>query len=650
MAYINKLFDENFLQYASYVIRDRAIPHLDDGLKPVQRRILHSLFEMDDGKFHKVANVVGHCMQYHPHGDASIFAALVNLANKDIFIERQGNFGNIYTGDPASAARYIECRAVPFGKSLLYNPEITAYQDSYDGRKKEPVTFPAKLPFVLALGSEGIAVGMATKILPHNLIEIMDAMRKWLNNEECDLYPDFLAGGLIDVSEYGDGHGKILSRARLDTSDPKRIIIKELPAGITTENLIASIESAARRNKIKVGAITDFTAEEVEVEIQLPRGLRAQDVIDGLYAFTDCEVSISVNLLVIRDEKPIKMTIKEVIAHHSKILENIIKQELELERDKLKERLFRRTLERIFIEERIYKRIETIKTQRGISKAVVNGLKPFADEINRTITGEDIEFLLKIPIRRISLYDIEKMKKEVEEIHARLEEIKKLLDSLTETAIFFLRNLIEKNRDNFPRKSEIVSLARVDIRDAAQKNLKLKYNPGTGYLGYEVNGGKSLLDVSIYDRVLVIRKNGDYSVINVPEKLFIGKGMLYCGPVDEETINNIIFTIVYKQKDSGYGCVKRFRINQFILNKNYTLVPEDAKLMKFTTNTDGYIQGAFAASRNKGNESIAFPLDSYLIKGVKAKGVRLKPKECLSVKFTNVPGEARVIEEEPELF
>ncbi|RKX77498.1 MAG: DNA topoisomerase IV subunit A, partial [Spirochaetes bacterium] len=307
MAYINKLFDENFLEYASYVIKERAIPHLDDGLKPVQRRILQSLHDVDDGKFNKVANVVGHAMQYHPHGDASIYEALVNLANKELFIDKQGNFGNTLTGDPASAARYIECRLLPLGKEVLFGPEITEFTDSYDGRRKEPITLPAKIPLPLILGAEGIAVGMSTRMLPHNFVEVLEAEQAHLRGEEFELFPDVPSGGIIDVSNYNQGNGKILSRARLDSSDPKRIVVRELPYGVTTESLIASVEAAARSNKIKIGAINDYTTENVEIEIKLSRGVHTEDVLDGLYAFTDCEVSVSLNMLMIRDEKPAVM-------------------------------------------------------------------------------------------------------------------------------------------------------------------------------------------------------------------------------------------------------------------------------------------------------------------------------------------------------
>ena len=413
MAYVKKLFDDNFLFYASYVIKDRAIPDLEDGLKPVQRRILHTLFEADDGKFHKVANIVGSCMKYHPHGDASIYSALVVLANKELFIDRQGNFGNLYTGDEASAARYIECRATPLAKEIFHNPKITEYADSYDGRNREPVVFPAKIPAALVLGADGIAVGMSTKILPHNPVEVLQAEIDCLRGRSFRLYPDFPTGGLADVGEYEDGAGRVRVRAKLDTSDPKRIVIRELPFGSTTESLIASVETAAKSGRLKIASISDFTTETVEIEIKLARGVYSQETVDALYAFTECEQAVSCNLLLIKDGHPTLMTVTEVIRHHAKRLVGILKAELELEARELADEIHARTLERIFIEERVYKAIEKMRTQESVQKAVIDGLKPFASEIRREVTVEDVERLLKIPIRRISLYDIERAKAEM---------------------------------------------------------------------------------------------------------------------------------------------------------------------------------------------------------------------------------------------
>ncbi len=532
MAYVDALYDRNFLEYASYVIKDRAIPDINDGLKPVQRRLLHALFELDDGKYHKVANAVGHTMKYHPHGDLSIYDALVVLANKELFIDKQGNFGNIFTGDEASAARYIECRLTPLAKEVLYNPEITEYEDSYDGRAKEPVAFPAKIPVLLALGTEGIAVGMSTRILPHNLIELLKAQVACLRRRKFQVFPDFPTGGQVDVAEYNDGNGKVLVRAKLDTKDPKRILIRELPYGLTTESLIASIEDAAKKNKLKIAGISDYTAENVEIEVRLARGIKSKDTVDALYAFTDCESSISTSLVVIKDNRPHIMSVTDVVKYNTNRLLDILKAELKIEEGQLRAKLHAKTLEQIFIENRIYKQIETVSSPEKVSKVVLDGLKPFKTRIKKQITPENIDTLLQIPIRRISLYDINRGKKEVQEICKRLREIKANLSNLKAYAVTFLQNLIKKYQKDYPRKTELVSIEQVDARDAAQRNLKLCYDKRTGYLGHQVNG-VALFDVSP-DRVLAIRKTGAYSVHDAPEKLFVDRGMLFCGFVDEE--------------------------------------------------------------------------------------------------------------------
>ncbi|HOV37313.1 MAG TPA: DNA topoisomerase IV subunit A [Spirochaetales bacterium] len=633
MTYIANLYQHNFLEYASYVIKDRAIPHLDDGLKPVQRRILHSLFEMDDGKFHKVANVVGHCMKYHPHGDASIYEALVNLANKELLIEKQGNFGNIFTGDAPSAARYIECRILPLAKEILYNPEITPYEESYDGRNREPVTFPAKIPLVLILGAEGIAVGMSTRILPHNPIEVMEAMKARLRGKKAVLYPDFPTGGILDVSEYEDGNGKVRIRAKLDTSDPKRIMIREIPYGTTTESLIESIEAATRKGTLKVASINDFTTEQVEIEIRLSRGTYSTDVVDALYAFTDCEVSIPVNLLVIKDKNPVQMTVSEIIDYHAGRLTEILKQELQIEQKELTERLHIRTLEQIFVEERIYKKIEEKRTAELVVKAVIEGFKPFASQIKRPVTEEDVEKLLKIPIRRISLYDIQKNKKEMEEIRARLKEIKHHLAHLIEYGISFLDGIIKQYGDRFPRRTKIHSFRKVDAREVAVKNLRLRYDEETGYLGFGVAGGKVLFDASPFDRILVVRGSGVFSVHTVPEKLFVDKHLLYCGEAEKESLNKKAFSVLYKMKDTGQGYIKRFRIEGYILDKSYEITPPTAEVLQLTTKEDAFIQVQYVKTPRSKIVEETFPLKQFTVKKVRSPGIRLSTKAIVSARF-----------------
>ena len=493
MAFVKNLFDKNFIEYASYVIRDRAIPDLEDGLKPVQRRIMHTLFKIDDGRFHKVAGVVGECMKYHPHGDASIGGALVVLANKGIFIDRQGNFGNMYTGDEASAPRYIECRVNPLAKDFLYNPNITEYVPSYDGRNEEPVVFRAKIPVALIIGAEGIAVGMSTKILPYNIREVLEAEKKALRGESFEIYPDVPTGGLIDVSGYNDGNGKLITRAKFDMSDEKKIVITELPVDSTSESLMNSIESAYKSGKLKISSIDDFTTDHCQIEIKLPRGVYAKDVEKALYAFTDCEKSISCQMLVIKDNMPVAMTATEIIKYYAKKLTQIVKDELEFERAKLTEELHARTLERIFIEERIYKKIEQMKTAEDVNNAVKTGFKPFKKELVREITDDDVDSLLKIPIRRISLFDINKNRDQVTAINARLKEIAKRLKHLTDCAIEYLDAMLAKFKpEDLERHTQIAKFTSVDAKAIVKRDIPLRYDGAKGYLGTSVFGGQEL--------------------------------------------------------------------------------------------------------------------------------------------------------------
>ena len=636
MAYIKNLFDKNFLEYASYVIKDRAIPDLEDGLKPVQRRILHTLFEKDDGKFHKVANIVGECMKYHPHGDASIGSALVVLANKDYFIDRQGNFGNIYTGDEASAPRYIECRVSPLSKDIFYNPKLTPYVDSYDGRNREPVLFPAKAPVVLIMGADGIAVGMSTKILPHNAIEVLEAEKACLSGQQFQLYPDFPTGGLVDVSEYRDGNGRVLVRAKLDTSDPKRILIKELPYGSTTESLINSVETAAKAGRIKIQSINDFTTESVEIEIKLARGVYAEETVAALFAFTECEQSISVNLLVIRDGLPAVMTVTDIIKYHAKQLVKILTKELELEKRELQDKLHRRTLERIFIEERIYKAIEKMKTAEGVTKAVLEGFKPFMKEVgSRGVSPDDVEHLLKIPIRRISLYDINKAKAEMLEIQARIKEINGHLRSIVAYALAYLDSIIAKIKSNeelggggLPpgaRKTRVGAFEKVDVKEVVKKDLELKYDRAAGYLGTAVTG-EAVAEVSPFDRILTLRNNGVYSVADVPEKAFIGPDAWWVGVADKEALAGIVFTVIYREAETGYPCIKRCVIEGWIMNKDYALVPEGAVVLHVDTRQKFSFTAHYEPKARLKVKQDNFKAQDYAVRGLKAGGIRLAAK------------------------
>ncbi len=631
MAYADTLFDDYYLKYASYFIKDRAIPEIDDGLKPVQRRILHTLFEMDDGKYHKVANVVGQTMRYHPHGDQSIFGSLVNLANKDLFIEKQGNFGSILTGDPASAARYIECRLTPLAREVLHDPEITEYVDSYDGRNREPVAFPAKIPVLLALGAEGIASSMATRILPHNLIELMEAQTACLKDEPFEVLPDFPTGGLMDVSEYNDGSGKVIVRAHLDVKDPKRIVIRQLPFGSTTESLISSIESAAKKNKLKIAGISDFTADKVEIEIRLARGVQSEDTVDALFAFTDCESSITTNVLVIRGRHPCILPVSDVLRHNTQRLLDILEAELKFERKQLHAKLRAKTLEQLFIKERIYKRIEEIREQERIHEAIREGFEPFETKV-KDLSSDDIDTLLKVPIRRISLYDINRANEEMKGIRKRLGEIRDHLGSLSAYAISLLEGLIERYRETYPRRTTVTSFKRVDAREAAQRNLALRYDRNTGYLGYELNDGDTLFNVSPYDRVLVIRKSGAYALHEEIERLFVDKGMLYCGFVDPD----LVFNLIYRDKNN-HPNVKRCKLDKFILNRGYELVAEGCRILQLTTDPDVLATVTYKPTPRMRVLEEVFDLSDFPVRGNRAKGIRLAPKALKSVKLSRKP-------------
>ncbi|MDR0383238.1 MAG: DNA topoisomerase IV subunit A [Spirochaetaceae bacterium] len=631
MAYIKSIFEKNFLEYASYVIRDRAIPELDDGLKPVQRRILHSLFEMDDGKFHKVANVVGHCMKYHPHGDASIGDALVTLANKELFIDKQGNFGNILTGDRPSAARYIECRATPLAKDIFYNPKLTNYTESYDGRNKEPLVFPAKIPVVIVIGAEGIAVGMSTKILPHNIIETLEAEKACLAGEKFELFPDFPGGGLVDVSDYQDGGGKVVVRAKLDTDDPKRILIRELPYGSTTESLIASIEAATKAGRVKIQSINDFTAENAEIEIKLARGVYAEETVAALFAFTECEQTVSVNLLVIKNDMPVVMTVTDIVRYHAKQLVAVLTKELEIEKKELQDKLHLRTLERIFIEERIYKAIESQKTAENVRKAVLKGFVPFAKEAGpRGVSEEDVEHLLKIPIRRISLYDINKARDEMDEIKARIKAVNAHLKNIIAYAMSFIDGIIGKIKANAElgsgaRKTVIGKFEKVDVKEVVKKDLEIKYDNASGYLGTAVNG-ETVARASLFDRVLIIRQNGSWMVQDIQEKVFIGEKAWWIGIADKEAINALTFTIIYKENETNIAFIKRCAIEGWIMNKEYSFVPENSVVLHIDTRGKFVFTLRYLPKPRIKVLSEEFKAQSFAVKGIKAAGARLSNK------------------------
>ena len=618
--------DRSFLDYASYVIRDRAIPNLADGLKPVQRRILWAMHRTDDGRFTKVANIVGDTMKFHPHGDASIGDALVVLANKRYLIEGQGNFGNIYTGDPAAAPRYIEARLTELARTELFNDEITEFVPSYDGRNKEPVTFPCKLPLTLMLGTEGIAVGLSARILPHNFPELLEAQIAILKKQSFKCLPDFQTGGLMDARDYQDGKGSVKVRARIKYRDENAVVITELPPGTTTESLTASIEAAVEKGKLKVKSIDDFTSENVEIEIRCPSGVDQDQLIDALYAFTDCEVTIASRIVVIKDNRPVELTVSEVLRENTEQLVAILKRELELREQKLQDELHYRTLERIFIEERIYKLIEKCKTAEAVVTAVYDGFKPFKKQLIRDIVDADVERLLQVRIRRISLFDINKHREEMEQTKADLAETRKHLKNLTKYVIGHLEALLEKYGPQYPRLTTKSSRhEEVDVKAVAFKSFKVAYDRESGYVGYKVAGEEFKLECTKFDKILLVFKDGTYKVTELPEKLFVGPELFYCGLPDRETI----FTCAYTDRKASY--LKRFKFGGTILNKAYLCIPEKSRILFFTTGTPKILYVRYKpAPHQKINQQTCDP-SKIEIKSPKTRGRQISIKDISSV-------------------
>ncbi|MFW2367178.1 MAG: DNA topoisomerase IV subunit A [Desulforhopalus sp.] len=625
---LHQLFDTNFLEYTSYVIRERAIPSIEDGLKPVQRRLLQTLFNMEDGRFHKVANVVGETMKLHPHGDQSIFAALVNLANKGFLIERQGNFGNIFTGDRASAARYIECRLSPLAKEILFNKDLTEFVESYDGRMLEPVTLPAKIPLLMLMGAEGIAVGMATKILPHNFCELLEAQKSILRGEEFTLYPDFPQKGLIDVGGYEDGNGKIRCRARIEEANEKTVVIKEIPYTTTTQSLTDSIEKAAKAGKIKILSINDYTAENVEIEIKLARGVYAKETIKALYAFTDCEVPITPNLTLINGTTPEISSVTEVLRFNTDKLTRDLQRELEIELGRLEDKLHARVLEQIFIEERLYKNIEEETSYKAVIASVDTALADYRDQLIRPVTKEDIERLLEIRIKRISRYDINKQQKEIREIRKDIKGIKKSLKDIVGFTLEFLDNLLEKYGLQFPRNTEITSFSEVSFRKAALANLNVAYNRKSGFMGLQIKEEDAKEDLAVtcseYDRLLLIFSTGLYKIIPVTEKLYVGPDLEWFGIVEKK----MIFNIIYRDGAENFAYVKRFKTPSFILDKEYRLFSEHkrSKILLLLFGEEQYARVNLMPSSRARTNNLEIAFDEYLIKNASAKGKRVSTR------------------------
>ena len=618
--------DRGFLDYASYVIRDRAIPNLADGFKPVQRRIMWALHEKDDGRFIKVANVVGHTMQYHPHGDASIGDALVVLANKRYLIEGQGNFGNLYTGDPAAAPRYIECRLTELARTEVFNDSITDFIPSYDGRNQEPVTLPCKLPLNLMLGAEGIAVGLSARILPHNFPELLEAQIAILKKQPFKCLPDFATGGLMDARDYSDGKGSVKVRAKLKTKDESTVVIKEIPPTTTTDSLIASIEDAVQKGKLKVKSINDFTSETVEIEIKCPAGVDVEKLVDALYAFTDCEVSIASRIVVIKDNRPVELTVSEILRENTGQLVAILKRELELRERQLLDELHYRTLERIFIEERIYKLIEKCKTNEAVFANVYEGFKPFKRQLIRDMLDADVEKLLQVRIRRISLFDINQHREEMERTKTDLDATRKSLKNLTKYVIGHLESLLKKYGPLYPRlTTKSARHEEVDVKAVAFKSFKVSYDRATGYVGYKVSGEEFKLECTKFDKILLVFKDGTYKVSELPEQLFVGPELFYCGLPDREKI----FTCAYTDRNASY--LKRFTFGGTILNKAYLCIPEKSRILYFAPDTPKQLYVRYKpAPHQKISQQTCEP-EQVEVKSPKTRGRQISFKDISSV-------------------
>lgn len=614
-----------FIQYASYVILDRAIPNVVDGLKPVQRRILEILWRQGDDKLHKVANIVGQTMQLHPHGDAPIYEALTNLANKGYLLDKQGNFGNVLTGDPAAAARYIETRLSPLARETLFNPDITEKIPSYDGRNFEPVVLPAKIPLLLMQGAEGIAVGMSTHILPHNFTELLEAEIACLEGKNFKIFPDFPTGGIMDKSQYDKGRGKIKLRAKIEIKDPKTLVIREICYGTTTESLIRSIDEAAKRGKIKIEAINDYTAQEVEIEIKLPRGQYAEEILDALYGFTECEVSLSSQVILIKEGFPWEADVHEILAYNAAKLVEFLKRELQIERDRLLEKIFYKTLERIFIEKRLYKKIETLKTLEAIHDELEKAFKPFRKKLLREPTHEDREKLLQIPIRRISQFDIDKNKEEIALLEEALHLVERRLKNVKKYAIDYLKSLILKFGKDYPRRTRFKAIEEIDRRAIETKEVKIGFDPATGFVGTKVSDAVQLVCTN-FDKLLVFFKDGTYKVVNIPEKQYFENAERVV-VADKKTI----LSVVYKNKKTQQVWAKRFIVEKFILDKVYSYLPQDAELQYISTASDAAVELHFSPQARQKAKSMHFSLKEVSVTGAQTRGVRITPHKVKKV-------------------
>ena len=631
--HLSGMYKNWFLDYASYVILERAVPHIEDGLKPVQRRILHSMKRMDDGRYNKVANIVGHTMQFHPHGDASIGDALVQMGQKDLLIDCQGNWGNILTGDRSAAPRYIEARLSKFALDVVFNPKTTDWQLSYDGRNKEPITLPVKFPLLLAQGAEGIAVGLSSKLLPHNLNEICDAAIKYLRGEDFQLYPDFPTGGAIDVSKYNDGQrgGVLKVRAKIEKLDNKTLVIREIPFSKTTTTLIDSILKAIDKGKIKAKRVDDNTAAEVEIQVHLAPGVSSDKTMDALYAFSDCEINISPNCCVIEDNKPCFLTVSDVLRHGVDRTMGLLRKELQIRRGELLEQLFFASLERIFIEQRIYKekKFEQAADMNEAVAFVDLKLTPFKPDFIREVTRDDILRLMEIKMQRILKFNKDKADELIARIKAEVAEIEHDLEHMTDVTINWFMFIKNKYGDEHPRHTEIRSFDTIDSAKVVEANQKLYINRQEGFIGTGLKKDEFVCNCSDIDDIIIFYKNGKYKIIKVADKIFVGKGIIWL-QVFKKNDKRTIYNVVYKDGREGYYYMKRFNVTSMTRDREYDLTAgtPGSKVNYFTANPNGeaeIIKVVLEPDPKKKRQNIFLERDfsKVMIKSRGAKGVIL---------------------------
>lgn len=623
---VTGMYKEWFLDYASYVILERAVPAIEDGFKPVQRRIMHSMKELDDGRYNKVANIVGHTMQYHPHGDQSIGDAIVQIGQKDLLIDTQGNWGNIYTGDEAAASRYIEARLSKFALEILYSPKITQWQLSYDGRKNEPINLPVKFPLLLAQGAEGIAVGLSTKVLPHNFNELIDASIKILKNKPFVLFPDFPTYGIADISNYNDGMrgGRVRVRAKISQLDKNTLVITQIPFSTNTTSLIDSILKANEKGKIKIRKIEDNTAAEVEILIHLPSGVSPDKTMDALYAFTNCEVSIAPLGCVIQDNKPLFIGVSDMLKRSTHQTVDLLKKELLIELGELEEQWHYSSLERIFIENRIYRRIEEEETWEGVLHTIDEGLKPHIAHLKRAVTQEDLIRLTEIKIKRISRFDLDKAQEKIEALEGDIEKVKYNIEHIIDFSINYFTQLKEKYGKGKERKTELRSFDTIEATKVALRNTKLYINREEGFIGTGLKRDEYVCDCSDIDDVIVFLRDGQMIVTKVDEKKFVGKDIIHVAVFDKND-KRTIYNLIYRDGKGGASYVKRFNVNGVTRDKAYDLGQgkTGTQILYFSANPNGEAEVVSIILRQLSNvKKLKFDLDfaDLLIKGRGAKG------------------------------